>query len=127
MLRRGVLVIVLALGAFAVAGVAYSAGGGMDQAESANWDCNPKVLILGYYHCAPPGKASVVDIVTGAKSPPSVQLRVFNPDGTFAGTESLIRADLYGGQPCPQDGLSEWGLLDLPVDYRACHHFETGS
>lgn len=125
MLRRALLLIVLALGAFAVAGVAYSAGGDMDQAENAKWDCNPKVLIIGYYHCAPPGKASVLEIVTGAKSPPSVDLRVFNPDGTFAGTESLIRADLYDGQPCPQDGLSEWGLLDLPVDYRACHHFET--
>jgi hypothetical protein len=40
---------------------------------------------------------------------------------------ALDPADLYRGQPCPQDGLSEWGLLDLPVDYRACHHFETGS
>ena len=49
--------------------------------------------------------------------------RVFRPDGTFAGTESLIRADLFAGQPCPTD---EW----LPVPpwlpsptYYACHHF----
>src|SRR3989304_9016548 len=97
----------------------------MDQAQSAGWDCNPQVLIGGYYHCAPSGKASVLDIVTGAKSPPSVVLRVFRPDGTFAGIESLLRANLYAGQPCPQDNLGEWGLLDLPVDYRACHHFDT--
>lgn len=127
MLRRLLAVAVLALGAAAVTGIAYSAGGDMNQAESASWDCNPKVLIVGYYHCAPPGKASVLDIVTGAKSPPNIELRVFQANGEFAGMETLIRADLYRGQRCPQDGLTEWGLLDLPVDYYACHRFETGS
>jgi len=47
--------------------------------------------------------------------------------GEFAGMESLLRADLYSGQPCWQDGQAEWGLLDLPVDYRACHRYETGN
>jgi len=95
------------------------------QAQAAGWDCNPPVLIFGYYHCAPPGKPSVLDIVTGQTSAPSIELRVFNQDGSFAGIESLLRADLYRGQPCPEDNLTEWGLLDLPVDYRACHHFDT--
>ncbi len=85
----------------------------------------PPVLIFGYYLCAPPGKPSVLDIVTGQTSAPSIELRVFNQDGSFAGIESLLRADLHRGQPCPQDNLAEWGLLDLPVDYRACHHFGT--
>ncbi len=127
MLRRTTIIALLAAGALAVAGIAYSAGGDMNQAESAEWDCNPKVLIIGYYHCAPPGKASVLDIVTGNKSPSSVEFRVFHPSGEFAGMESLLRADLYRGQPCPQDGLAAWGLLDLPVDYYACHRFETGA
>lgn len=126
MIRRTLILLALAIGAVVVAGIAYSAGGGtMAQAQAAGWDCNPQQLIFGYYHCAPPGKASVLDIVTGAASPPSVELRVFNPDGSFAGIESLLRADLYRGQPCPQDNLPEWGLLDLPVDYRACHRFDT--
>jgi len=127
MLRRGLILVALAIGAVVVAGIAYSAGGNMGQAQSAGWDCRPQVFILGYYHCAPPGKPSVLDAVTGQTNAPSIELRVFDPDGSFAGTESLIRADLYLGQACPQDGLEEWGLLDLPVDYYACHHFETGT
>jgi hypothetical protein len=99
----------------------------MDQTMAADWDCNPEILIppvTGYFHCAPPGKASVLDIVTGQASPPSVVLRVFKPDESFAGTESLLRADLYAGQACPQDNLAQWDLLDLPLDYRACHRFD---
>lgn len=125
MLRKLIAAAALGASAFAITGTAYSSGATMSQAKSANWDCSPEVLIAGYYHCAPPGKASVLDIVTGAKSPASVELRVFRPDGSFAGTESLLRADLYAGQPCPQDSLATWSLLDLPVDYRACHHFDT--
>lgn len=126
MLRRILLFAAPALAAVVVAGIAYSAGGGtMAQAQASGWDCNPQVLIGGYFHCAPPGKPSVLDIVTGQTNAPSVVLRVFNPDGTFAGTESLLRADLYAGQACPQDNLAQWDLLDLPVDYRACHHFDT--
>lgn len=124
MLRKLIAVAALVAGALAVTGTGYSRGATMSQAESAGWDCNPRVLIAGYYHCAPPGKASVLDLVTGVAAPASVQLRVFNPDGSFAGTETLLRADLYAGQPCPQDNLAEWGLLELPVDYRACHKFD---
>lgn len=127
MFLRASLFLLPAVAAVVLAGVALGNPAGrtdMEQAQAANWDCSPEQLILGYYHCAPPGKASVLDIATGAASPPSVELRVFNPDGSFAGIESLLRADLYAGQPCPQDNLEEWGLLDLPVDYRACHRFD---
>ncbi len=122
MLLAGALILATA----AAAGIALAGGGAtMTQAQDAGWDCNPQVLIIGYYHCAPPGKPSVLDIVTGQTTAPSIELRVFNPDGTFAGTESLQRYDLYSGQPCPADSLQEWSLLDLPVDYYACHHFDT--
>jgi hypothetical protein len=118
--------------AAAFAGIAFSAGGPgstADQARAAGWNCNPEVPIAGnYLHCAPPGKPSVADILAGNTNAPSIELRVFDfTTETFAGIESLIRADLYHGQPCPQDGQDEWGLLDLPVDYRACHRFETGN
>ena len=69
---------------------------------------------------------SVLDIATGQTNAPSIELRVFNPGGSFAGIESLLRADLYAGQACPQDNLTEWTLLVLPgADYRACHRFDT--
>jgi hypothetical protein len=127
MITRVSLFALPALAAIMLAGVALGNPSGrtdLDQAKAANWNCDPEVLIVGYYHCAGRGSASVLDLVTGAAAPPSVQLRVFEPDGSFAGTETLLRADLYRGQPCPQDDLEEWDLLDLPVDYRACHNFD---
>lgn len=109
----------------------------MDRTKAAGWDCNPEQPIAGQYlHCAPPGKPSVAELASPQGiTEPSLQLRVFNfVDETFAGTESLIRADLYRDRPgldrsCPQDAKNlpgeEWGLLVLPgADYRACHRFE---
>jgi hypothetical protein len=126
MVRRILLLAALVVVAAVIAGIAYSAGGGtIAQAQAQGWDCHPLVPIGGYFHCAPPGKPSVLDMVLGQTNAPTLELRVFNPDGSFAGIESLLRADLYQGQPCPQDNLAEWTLLDLPIDYRACHHFDT--
>lgn len=95
----------------------------LGQAQAAGWDCNPLILIGGHYHCSPPGRPSVADIIAGTDVA-SIVHQVFEPDGTFAGAETLIRADLYSGQPCPTD---QW----LPVppwlpapQYYACHHFE---
>lgn len=127
MIVRAALLVVPALVAVMLAGGALGNPAGrtdMEQAKAAGWNCDPEVLIIGYYHCAPPGKASVLDLIEGRASPANLTVRVFNPDGSFAGIESLLRADLYGGQPCPQDNLAQWGLLELPVPYRACHHFD---
>ncbi|HXE80889.1 MAG TPA: hypothetical protein VNK41_09075 [Vicinamibacterales bacterium] len=123
-MRRIVGVAVAA--AVTVAALAAAASGGssasMTRAQAAGWDCSPIVLIGGYYHCAPPGKTSVAGLIAGTDVP-TIELRVFHPDGTLAGTESLLRADLYAGQPCPQDHLEAWDLL--PFGYYACHHFDT--
>ena len=117
---------VVALGIVVASAFAISAAGSssatMAQAQAAGWDCNPQVLIVGYFHCAPPGKPSVLDMIQGKTDTPSIVLRGFYPSGEFAGTEDLMRADLYQGQPCPQDNLSTWDLL--PFGYRACHHFD---
>ncbi len=117
---------VVAATAAAAATLAAAASGAssatMTQAQAAGWDCTPLVLIGGYYHCAPPGKTSVAGLIAGT-SVSSIELRVFRPDGTLAGTESLLRADLYAGQPCPQDNLAAWDLLAF--GYYACHHFDT--
>ena len=125
MMRRIVMIIFAAAVMAALAGFAQAAGGRggtMSQTEAAGWDCNPHVLIGGYYHCAPPGKASVSDLIAGTNVS-SIVLRVFTPEGTFAGTELLLRADLYAGQGCPQDSLVQWDFL--PFGYYACHHFDT--
>jgi hypothetical protein len=89
----------------------------------AGWSCD----VIGEVHCFPPA--------TGASSA-SITVRVFDTsdptatDAPFLGTEILIRADLYQGQPCPQDGLDEYHGLDLfggpEIDYYACHHYDTG-
>ena len=93
------------------------------QAQAAGWDCNPLILIGGHYHCSPPGKPGVQDIINGTATSPSIVHQVFRRDGTFAGTELLIRADLFAGQPCPTDQwlpVPPW--LTTPT-YYACHHF----
>lgn len=111
----------------AIAAVAHGAGGQggtMAQAQAAGWDCNPQVLIGGYYHCSPPGKPSVADLIEGTDVA-SIVLRVFTPEGKFAGGELLLRSDLYAGQACPQDSLDTWGFLPFGAGYYACHNFDT--
>lgn len=86
------------------------------------WVCVP-VPGLGV-HCFPPG---------AFRTPESLTVRVFDSDDAedpaapFLGTELLIRADLYAGQPCPAEG-GQYALMPasetgLPADYRACHHY----
>lgn len=94
------------------------------RAQAAGWDCNPPILIGGHYHCSPPGVPSVQDIVDGTATTPSVVHQVFEPNGTLAGTEILIRADLFARQRCPTDQwlpVPPW--LPTPT-YYACHHFD---
>jgi hypothetical protein len=126
MIHRVVTIIALAVLTAVLTGAASGADGSgstMAGAQAAGWDCNPQVLIFGYYHCAPPGKPSVLDMIQGTTDAPIIVLRVFRPDGTFAGIERLLRADLYAGQGCPQDSLVNWDLL--PFGYYACHNFDT--
>ena len=104
-----------------VSTAAASPARGLDQAMEQGWNCTPLILLGGHYHCSPPGKPGVAEIIAGTDVP-SIQHQVFRPDGSFAGTELLIRADLFAGQGCPTD---QW--LPVPsadnVQYWACHHF----
>ncbi len=125
---------VVAAIALAATALGSPAATDMDRAKAAGWNCNPEVPIAGQYlHCSEPGKPSVADLIsTDGVTVPHMQLRVYNLVGqAFAGTESLQRADLYQGQKCPQDAFNlpggTWSLLDLTVDYRACHRFERTS
>ena len=123
--RLALFALLAALAVLAVAGTASPASNASKaQAVAAGWDCSPDMTIGGYFHCAPPGKPSLLDVVTGTASPPSLALRVYDGETELlAGTEQLIRADLFAGQPCPQEG-GGWAFLDLAgADYYACHHF----
>ncbi len=77
-------------------------------------------------HCTGPG-------VGPAGAPATIQVMVFGETGhPFLGSEILVRADIYNGQPCPQDNLDHYHPLDFDeppdgiTDYYACHHFDTG-
>jgi hypothetical protein len=130
MMKRKTLVVsfVLVLVLAATAVVAQAGGNSPAHLGEKGWNCfdpdgpgNP----LGV-HCMPPGAAA---------SSASMSVKVYDTedvaatDAEFEGTEILIRADLYHGQPCPQDGLEEYEGLDLNmdgnVDYFACHHYDT--
>lgn len=79
------------------------------------------------YACFPAGPNSWIHCLLEKKlGKRSIPVKVFSADGSeFLGTEQLLRADNYGGQPCPQDGLEMWDPLAVP-GYFACHHFDTG-
>jgi hypothetical protein len=99
----------------------------IDDAMAAGWDCTPLIQIGGHYHCSPPGKQGVAEIIAGTADSPSIVHTVFSADGRFAGTELLIRADLFAGQRCPTDvwlAVPPW--LPEPT-YYACHHFAFSS
>lgn len=115
--------LVLASTFFASSALAINSSLTLEDAMTAGWDCLPVVQIGGHYHCSPPGKEGVLEIIAGTADSPSIMHTVFSADGRFAGTELLIRADLWAGQPCPTDvwiPVPPW--LPEPT-YYACHHF----
>ncbi len=123
--KMGLALVLATMLVLAVTAVAFAKGNSPAQLTRAGWFC---VDIPGLgVHCFGPG---------AFRSSASVPVKVFqtddptSTDAPFLGTEQLIRDDLYAGQPCPQDGGGEWHLLPatpdgFPVDYRACHHYDT--
>jgi hypothetical protein len=95
----------------------------------AGWDCF--VPMEGdVVHCAPPGGLARVlsgdantmtFLVFGTTDPTAAQ-------APFLGTELIVRADVFNGQPCPQDPPSMQYTYLLPLlglDYYACHHYDS--
>jgi len=99
--------------------------------SNAGWGC----MIAGdhgWVHCFAPGKSmtqgktSVVQVFD-CQSPDCVDLGggAFSGVGhPFLGTELLIHADVYNGQPCATDGGEPYHFLGF-IPFYACHHFET--
>ena len=102
-------VVSLFLGVFA--GTALAQGPSMENLERAGWDCS--TVVAGEPHCVSPSATFAERL-----GDPVISVMVFGADGSFRGTERLVRADLYAGQPCPQDE----GFF-LPFGYWACHHY----
>jgi hypothetical protein len=125
------LLIPLIAAALVLPAAASGTSGGLSpkQLNDSGWTCfdvvSPVVGPLGV-HCAPPGQGFPP---TGQ---PHIQLLYFNTsDATsaapsFAGVETLIRADLYHGQPCPTEPGPNGGYtylpdIGLPLTYYGCH------
>jgi hypothetical protein len=125
----------------AIAVSATAAGVSPAQLQRAGWDCiypgdfNPNV------HCFPPGRLEGVEAGTAASA---LLVAFATPDvnaeeAPLLGTERMIRADLFHGQPCPTDPpggppgaatsppLYEWSWLypRFGWDYYICHTFDS--
>ncbi len=77
-------------------------------------------------HCAPPGTSL-------PPTAPTLQLLYFDTsdpssdDANLLGTETLLRSDLFHGQPCPIEPSGEYhfvGDLGGGVTYYGCHRVE---
>ncbi len=123
-------VVLLLVGALllVVTSTAFAKGNGLSQAkvEERGWACFPPPPGL-IVHCSPPN-TDIAALFAGDLA--SVTSLNFDVTGeTFLGTEVLIRADLFHGQPCPQGTFpgGEYEPVDFDGDgvpeYFSCHHF----
>ena len=108
-------------------GTTVTADGGASQ--PAGTGNTPSRLTQAGWHCVnvPGHGVHCEDPHAAIGSSVHIQVKVFDtPDvgsdsAAFLGTESLMRADHYRGQPC-LPGHGEYFLL--PFGYYACHHFD---
>lgn len=125
--------IVAAIAAIALLPLGQVSAAGLSPAQlsHAGWDCilpppefNPNV------HCAPPG--ALAEIIAGEAA--VVSMLAFatadtaSTDAVLLGTERMIRADLFNGQPCPTDPPSHeysWLFPRFGWDYYICHTFDS--
>jgi hypothetical protein len=105
-----------------LAGPVAAQGRSPAQLTNAGWLCL-SFESLGV-HCMPPGafssSESVSALVFDTSDPTSA-------DASFVGTALFIRADLYHGQPCLQEGLHLYRPYDFTgddvPDYYGCRHY----
>lgn len=99
------------------AGVAMSSAAGptVSHLQAHGWTCTTPHLL---FHCRPPGSNPL------PAGPASLHLLVFDTSGTNKlGTETLIRSDLYAGQPCHGTPVGQYELISVGRGYYGCHHF----
>ena len=121
---RRVMIILALLATVATLATPPALAHGMSPAQlgDAGWDCP---VVLGAIHCAPPG--GLARVVSGEAD--TMSFLVFRTsDAEFLGTELIVRADLFIGQPCPTDPPSRQYTYLLPLlglDYYACHRYDS--
>lgn len=131
MLRRAIAIAaVLAALAMPIANVA-AGGPSPAQLTKAGWTCilpppefNPNV------HCLPANQ--LAGVVSG-EAPVVISLAFATDDldatqARLLGTERMIRADIFAGQPCPTDPPSleySWLFPRFGWDYYICHTFDS--
>ena len=82
--------------------------------QARGWFClPPEATPENVYHCFTPGQNSA-----------ALNVLVFDADGAYLGTEHLIRADLYAGQPCRGTPEGPYQFVPVGPGYYACHHFD---
>lgn len=121
-MRKIMVMLVVVLLAALLAQPVAAQGSGPAQLVKAGWLCLPFPSLGGVY-CMPPGAFISSETVTA---------RIFNTldptasEAAFLGTAMFVRADLYNGQPCPQQGFDQYIPLDFTgdsvTDYYGCWH-----
>ena len=119
---RKIIAVLIAMLLLLLAFSSAYAGPTSQQLKKAGFTC----INTGPYnftHFFPPYITIPDDLGSGKFK--TVQVKVFNEAGTtFLGTELLVRADIYHGQPCPLDGGTYDDLSQTPgMPYFGCHHF----
>ena len=129
---RSKIVVLVALAALALPVVPAAAGGPSPaQLTRAGWTCilpppafNPNV------HCLPANQLQ--GVISGeARVVTALAFRTSDlaaTDAELLGTERMIRADIFAGQPCPTDPPSNeysWLFPRFGWDYYICHTFDS--
>jgi len=136
--------VLVAAATSAAAAATTSNGSSPAELQRAGWSCvNPAAAFPANpnVHCFPPGKLQ--GVIAGTAE--ATILKTFATgdvnavEAAFLGTERMIRADLFHGQPCPTDPpggppgeatkppLYEWSWLypRFGWDYYICHTFDS--
>ena len=121
-MRKIIVMLVAVLLVALLAQPVAAQGNGPAQSVKAGWLCLPFPSLGGVY-CMPPGAFISSETVTA---------RIFDTldstasEAAFLGTAMFVRADLYNGQPCPQQRLASYIPLDFTgdgvTDFYGCWH-----
>lgn len=128
MRKRRILMLIAAVAMVMGVSAPASAGGHTaSQLQKAGWAC----MIAGphnWMHCFSPAQGQTVPVKVfgnfGATD--DIADDGWAPGDPFLGTELLMLASAYHGQPCATDGGESYHPVP-ETPFVACHHFDTGS
>lgn len=117
-MKRLALLLTIAAASLLVVPPAPGEGVTPEQLQNAGWTCFVPPLFPDRIVCGNPARGLPRPPID-PNGPPAFTAMAFDGEGNFLGTEHLLRADLYHGQPCPQ---STWVFI-APIGYYECQHF----